>query len=42
MGPKVDPRASLEPGLTFANPWFPPIDLAAVAGTQRRLTVARS
>jgi glutathione S-transferase len=37
MGPKVDPRASLAPGLTFASPWSPPIDLHAVVGAQRRL-----
>ena len=40
MGPKVDPRASIEPGRTFANPWTPPIDLCVVLGKQRRLTSA--
>jgi glutathione S-transferase len=40
MGPKVDPRVPLEPGLRFANPWAPPIDLVAVAAAQRRLTSA--
>jgi hypothetical protein len=38
MGPKVDPRVSIKPGLVFRNPWAPPIDLEAVAGAQRRLT----
>jgi glutathione S-transferase len=40
MGPKVDPRISFEPGLTFANPWTAPIDLDAVSRAQRRLTIA--
>jgi glutathione S-transferase len=37
MGPKIDPRVSLQPGQTFVSPWAPPLPLDAFLPNQRRL-----